>query len=144
MFQFFFDRSDFFFDFFEFLFFFLEFIFEFPNLIISFIFLLFELIQGQYVLVYECERDIVRDQLEGFEVMRNVFVLILIEEGLILFDGSLSGSCNQFGLVNDVFETAVDDEFVFNCLEGELLDGLTEVIIEAVNKHLIEKINNQL
>ncbi len=144
MFQFFFDRSDFFFDLFEFLFFFLELILEFPNLIISFILLLFELIQGQYVLVYECERDIVRDQLEGFEVMRNVFVLILIEEGLILFDGSLSGSCNEFSLVNDIFETAVDDEFVFDCLEGELLDGLPEVIIEAVNKHLIEEINNQL
>jgi hypothetical protein len=76
--------------------------------------------------------------------MRNVFVLILIEEGLILFDGPLSGSCNEFGLVNDVFETAVDDEFAFDCLEGELLDGLPEVIIEAVDKHLIEAINNQL
>ena len=144
MFHFFFDRSDFFFDFFEFLFFFLELIFEFPNLIISFIFLLFELIQGQYVLVYECERDIVRDQLEGFEVMRNVFVLILIEEGLILFDGSLSGFCNEFGLVNDVLGMGVDEEFVFDCLEGELFDDLLEIIIEVVNKHLIEAINNQL
>ncbi len=144
MFQFFFDRSDFFFDFFEFLFFFLELIFEFPNLIISFILLLFELIQSQYVLVYECERDIIRDQLEGFEVMRNVFVLILIEEGLILFDCSLSGSCNEFGLVNDVLGMGVDEEFVFDCLEGELFDDLLEIIIEVVNKHLIEAINNQL
>ena len=54
--------------------------------------------------------------------MRKVLVLVSFEEELVLFNGSLSGTCKELGLVNDVLETAVDDEFVLDCLEGELLD----------------------
>ena len=72
--------------------------------------------------------------------MRNVFVLILVKEGLVLFDGSFSGASNEFGLVNDVFGMGVDDEFIFDSLEGELFDDLLEAIIVAVDKHLMEQI----
>ena len=71
--------------------------------------------------------------------MRNVFVLILVEKGLVLFDGSFSGSCNEFSLVNDVFGMGVDDEFVFDSLEGELFDDLLGGIILAVDKHLLKR-----
>jgi hypothetical protein len=73
--------------------------------------------------------------------MRNVIVLVSFEEDLVLFNGSLSGISKELGLVNDVFETGVDDEFVLDCLEGELLNLLPGEISVCVNKvHLIDAI----
>ena len=73
--------------------------------------------------------------------MRKVLVLVSFEEELVLLDGSLSGTCKDFGLVNDVLEKAVDDEFVFDCLEGEFFDLSPETISKGMNKvHLIDQI----
>jgi hypothetical protein len=106
---------------------------------INLIFLLFELIQSQNVFVCQCKRDVVGNKLKGFEVVRKVSVIVLIEECLILLDCSLSDACKKLSLVNDIFQTSIDKKFVWSGLECKLVDLLPEKIIVGVNIHLLRR-----